>query len=44
MDIHNTVKHKDRKDWSASMLTFYKTYTNTIEIKHDDQSPESLEE
>ena len=44
MDIHDTVKDKEKKEWTNDMLVFYKNYVEKLEIKQEEKNPESLEE
>ncbi len=42
MDIHDTVKGKDPKEWPTAMTQFYKVYVQQLDIKTQEKNPESI--
>ena len=41
MDIHDTVKIKNVKEWPYAMTQFYKIYVQGLDIKQQEKDPES---
>jgi len=39
MDIHDTVKDKEKKEWANCMANFYKTYVQQLDIKEEEKNP-----
>lgn len=39
MDIHNTVKNKEKKYWPPALLSFYQNYIAPDSLKKEDQNP-----
>lgn len=44
MDIHDTVKDKERKEWGQAIQNFFKIYVEKMDIKQEEKNPESMEE
>jgi hypothetical protein len=41
MDIYDTVKNRDKKEWPNQMTKFYKVYVQKLDIKQQEKDPDS---